>query len=629
MGKLTTIIFILLTGLATALGFYVASADDVVQQPSLVALKPVVDLLVQYGEAFTLQGPQNLPLFLYGILGVVIATGFRIRKPRWNAFTLGLLLAFVGQWVMINVSLIFDLKFRLLPNAPDDVAGNLAMAIGGGLYLLSILAFFCAFRREDPMSALVERSKQDGAFSLRDAVVLFGIAALALFFRLYAINVIPDKFEGELACFSAGATSFDGLFLANKGVAGAWAPLGILYYLPIYITTKLFGSTLVALRMSSTLVGIFTIPFMFLLGRRIGGKQMGFLAAMLLALDTLHIGWGRTDIHPHGVTTWPSLLLCWLLLQAFDSRKMIDALWVALAMGLTWHQYPSGQGAVAIPIFAVGIYWLCNRFSFPLRWTQLPLLVVGMAIWFVGLPLSYYYPEKEIVLKNPFNLTGPRAVWGGAEGAQSSFDVALLVVQKAYEHFWDVIQGLFYKVPYLFHQDIVPTIPNFNIRSISWVVMPLAVAGFFIIIRSIKRFECAVLLAWMLAAILPGIMSESAYPKRLSSFFPALEMLAALALTRYSLFVQSTRQLWRRGLLGLAVTVTFACYIVWASNAWFAGRGEFKYGEPYEVYAAEEMAKEIKPKTTIIADLVLGYHIGKMTYLLIDPLTNPENRPNL
>jgi hypothetical protein len=40
------------------------------------------------------------------------------------------------------------------------------------------------------------------------------------------------------------------------------------------------------------------------------------------------------------------------------------------------------------------------------------------------------------------------------------------------------------------------------------------------------------------------------------------------------------------------------------------------------------MAAEITPKTIVIADFPIGYHDGKMTYLLLDHLTEPANRPN-
>jgi|688.fasta_scaffold09987_13 4-amino-4-deoxy-L-arabinose transferase-like glycosyltransferase len=629
MNKISALLYVLLAAAVTAFGFHLAAVDDSTNTLSLGALKPLTEALILAAKPIANNGAENLP-YTVGLIVLVIAlTGLGLSPAKRNLLAVGLAAGYLGQAVLVSTPFANLVSASTQQPLPDSQGVLLVSLISGGLYLLALSCFFLAFRKQDPMEAIAQGRARDSIFSLRDALALLGVTVIALFFRLYAINYVPDTFEGELAFFSAGGTSFDGMFLANKGARGPWAPLGLLYYVPIYITTSLFGTTLTALRMSSTLVGVFTIPFMYMFARRIGGKRLGLVAALLLALNFLHVGWGRTDIHPHGVTTWPSLLLCIVLLRAFGSRKVIDALWVALAMGLTWHQYPSGQSAVAIPVFAVGIYWLFNRFRFALRWPQLILVALGVGLWFIGLPLSYYYPEMQLSFDNPFNLTGPRALWGGDDAPQSAFGVFMMVVAKSADHFFDVVQGIFYRAFVLFHQDIMPVIPGFNVRTLAWPLVPLAMFGFFIVLRSIKRFESAVILAWMLAAILPGIMSESAYPKRLSSFYPALDLLAAMGLARYALWVSEGGNRWRRATLSVAVFAGFACFTAWSANAWFSGRPEFRYGRPYETVVAEEMAKEVQPKTIIITDLALGYHIGKMTYLMIDALAKPENRPNM
>jgi len=627
MSKFIVALFLILATALTALGFYLAALDDSANQLALVALQPVAGRLIKLGNILFRFRGENMLALLPVIIVALVVTGVRFKKPGHNLFALGLILAFTAQWALINQNLIFALSQGAREG--DAVSSATQMVIGCSMvgYALALLCFYAAFRKEQPRESLAERGVSDSSFTLRDGAVLLGIFLVALFFRLYAINHIFNSFEGEVASYSAGATSLEGMFLANKGVSGPWSPLGILYYLPIYLTTKLFGTTLLALRMSSALVGVFTIPLMYLLARRIGGKQVGFIAAMLLALNALHIGWGRTDIYPHGVTTWPVLLLCWLLIRAADTRKVIDAVWVALVMGLTWHQYPSGQSSVAIPVFAIGIYWLVNRFKSPLRGTQLAWVGVGVLLWLIGLPLSYYCADKTIIFMNPFNLTGRRALWGEVEGGLSTFQIVLMVINKASQQFYDVLQGIFYKVPYLFHQDFIPFIPDFHMRTVAWMIVPFVCAGLFIVLRSIRSFESAVIIAWLMAAILPGIMSEHAYPKRLSTFFPALDLLAALAIALYLAYARETKQRWRRVLAKGSVLACFALSIVFGASAWFSGR-DWKYGEPPEVFAAAEMAKEIQPKTIIIADLLLGYHVGKMTYLLLDALTDPKNRPN-
>jgi 4-amino-4-deoxy-L-arabinose transferase-like glycosyltransferase len=86
--------------------------------------------------------------------------------------------------------------------------------------------------------------------------------------------------------------------------------LGILYYIPIWIMVKIHGVTLLALRLSSAFFGVLTVPLLYWMVRRFFGVAAASVAAWLFVFDQLHIGWSRTDIHPHGVTVWPALLVC-------------------------------------------------------------------------------------------------------------------------------------------------------------------------------------------------------------------------------------------------------------------------------------------------------------------------------
>jgi hypothetical protein len=453
--------------------------------------------------------------------------------------------------------------------------------------------------------------------------------AIGLIFRTYALNVIADSFEGELSPYSAGASSLKGMLLANRGTNGPWSPLGILYYLPIYSTTKIFGTTLVALRLSSALVGVLTIPLVYLLAARLSGRIGALLAASLFALNCLHIGWSRTDIHPHGVTTWPTLLMCWFLIKAYDTKKIGWACGVALMMGLSWHQYPSGQSAVVAPVIAVVLYWMTNRRSLPLTRTQTTLVATGLALWAIGLPFSYWLADGRWQFINPFTLTGPRALWGHEGQPLSQIEITGLVVTNALKHLGDVLQGIFYRQPYIFHQEWLPYTESVLGRTVAWLEVPFSLLGFLIILRSIKSFESAVMLGWIIAAILPGILSEHAYPKRLSTLFPAIDIVAALGMaTLVHYGITRYRSKWR-GLVGAtAFVVIFAAYAAFTTWSWFSGR-YWRYGLPAEIAFAERLKEAITPGTIVIADLNRSYEAGKYLYLTLDHLADPSSRPNI
>lgn len=602
----STFYFTIVLVLITYLGCYFVALDNQLGERSLGFLTDPIMALSAYGMYFTTAAYEWIPKAIAAMCVVLALLGIRRKTFASNLYFSALIAGLVSEYFLVVVRM------------------PLFGAVGYGL---SFLFLVLATLKQRPLDPILDDLQRSNDFTSKDAVLLGVVTVTGLIFRMYGLNQNFDSFEGELASYSASATSIPGMFLANQGY-GWWAPLGILYYLPIYLTTNLFGVTLVSLRLSSAVVGIFTIPFLYFLGRRIAGRDAALIGAVLLALNHQHIGWGRTDIHPHGVTTWPTLMLCLAFLRACETRRVIDFIFVALAMGLTWHQYPSGQSAVIIPFIASALYFVFNRGRLPFRWYHSLWLLLGAALWFIGLPLSYYYPKGEIVLANPFNLTGPRALWGGMDGEQGALNRVLAVVQIALQHLWDVIEAIFYRARHLFHQDFIAEVPEMYPRTLPWMMTPFMFAGLIMLIRSAYRLEVAVLLSWVIAAILPGILSEQAYPKRLSTLFPALDLITAIGVVFALSYLRMGNRGWRRFVASCSLSAALFGYGVFECRQWFSGL-RYHYKEPAEIHAADEIASRIKPNSIVIGELSLGYYTGKMTYLLLDHLTSPERRPNI
>lgn len=614
--------------------FYQVVLESDTSAPALQRLSPYIEYVSLKVKEWSAYGNAG---FL-GLVGVAATTllviGASLRERSSRLLWYSAALAVVAQFFLVDRDLCSAIgqALGLIPSNVflhanrDD--WQIAVPLGALFYALAIAVFIAATKKTE--STTYDFGKSDCAgFRLGDLVALTGVFVIGLIFRSYALNVIADHFEGELSPYSAGATSIKGMLMANRGANGPWSPLGILYYIPIYITTKAFGTTLIALRLSSTLVGVFTIPFVYLLAARLSGRLGAILASALFALNCLHIGWSRTDIHPHGVTAWPTLLMCWFLLKAYDTRKLGWACGVALMMGLSWHQYPSGQSAVSIPVIALGLYWLVNRFSLPVSKGQTALIASGILLWIVGLPFSYWLADGRWTVLNPFTLTGPRTLWGSEGPPQSHLETAILVISTALKQFGDVLQGIFYRQPYMFHQEWIPYADAVFGRTVAWLQVPFLVLGFLLIVRSLRRFESAVLIGWLIAAILPGILSEHAYPKRLSTLFPALDIIAAMGMAALlrTLALQSGLR-WRQALATTSIIVSLVAYCAFMSYAWFSGR-YWRYGVPAEAAFAARLSQSITPGTIVIGDLNRSYEAGKYLYLTLDHLVAPENRPNL
>ncbi len=75
-----------------------------------------------------------------------------------------------------------------------------------------------------------------------------------------------------------------------------------LYYLLLHLWIGLFGSSVVAVRLLSVLIGTATVPLLYLAGRRLLGHNGGLLAAFLLTVSPFHIYYSQ-EVRMYGLVT--------------------------------------------------------------------------------------------------------------------------------------------------------------------------------------------------------------------------------------------------------------------------------------------------------------------------------------
>lgn len=490
---------------------------------------------------------------------------------------------------------------------------------------VAVLTLFWLSRLQSERQSAALVARESFRFSWNDFFSLSAVTVIAVVFRFYALNRVFNYFEGELSPYSVGATSLRGMLHANVGEGGPWAPLGYLYYLPIFVTSKLFGTTVLAIRLASAIVSTLTVPLIYGLLRRLSGSRAAIIGALFLALDPLQIGWGRSDIHPHGSTVWVAILLVWACVNAAEYGRRRDFVAVALLMGLACHQYPSGQVAVLIPaaLFLWNLVWRSERDSFVSARAAFAL-VVGLALWARGFPLQYYLAYGRWQFPNLLTIFGARTSWAAAGGRDSALHLFLAIGARVLSNAKDLLWGVFTRVPYLFHQEWIPEYPDLPPRSVFWIAAAMAWLGTLRLIRHPRDKRAAVLLLWALCGALAAVLSERAYPKRASIVYPAIYALAAMTLASVRKEITTTRA--RSATLSV-VEWSAAILLVTASlHQWFSGV-HYPYGEPREVVVARKVKTLLRPGTIVISDFTEEYQRGKVTYLLLDSLESQSVRP--
>jgi uncharacterized membrane protein len=109
-------------------------------------------------------------------------------------------------------------------------------------------------------------------------------------------------------------------------------PLG--YYLAMFGWTKLFGTSALALRFPSALLGILSIALIFRVGALTYDRNVGLIAAGLLALHGLHIYWSQ-HARMYVPECFFGLLATWLLMEILCSQRRPPSLEFAYAATLT------------------------------------------------------------------------------------------------------------------------------------------------------------------------------------------------------------------------------------------------------------------------------------------------------
>lgn len=522
------------------------------------------------------------------------------------------------QWVLAGVAAAVWGQAALVLRHPD--AGVGLWLLGAGLAAYGLIGLTRtgapAWRHTTPGATAWDRT---------DILAVLLLLLVAALFRFYDLGRIVNYFEGELAPYYAGASSLHGMWLADAGKNGPWAPMHMSFYLPIWGSMHLFGSTVLAIRIAAAVVSLASVPLLYAVGRRAGGRPAALLATSFLVLDPLQIGWGRSDISPHASTLWAPLLVCLTLLRAEERRRPIDFVLLALAMGATWQTYPSGQSAVLIPVFVFGTAYLLGSPRIRRLGFKPPLAVVsGIILWAASIPLPWLIATHRWRFPNLLHEFGNRTSWDAAP-AHGLAQIVVQILSLAATNTREILEGLFYRVPLLFHQTFLPAVSGFFQRSLNWTALPLAVLGIAFSCRVPTLRRARVIVAWALVAAMPSILSDQGFVKRAATLYPALFVLAGVGFSVVWKWASQHRRALRTA-IGTAVVTGLVGLAALQSYLWFSGV-EYPAGTPALEISLRSLHPYLKPGTIVVLDPSHPYLSGMTTYLLLDTLAQKERFP--
>ncbi|HUE99125.1 MAG TPA: glycosyltransferase family 39 protein [Anaerolineales bacterium] len=224
----------------------------------------------------------------------------------------------------------------------------------------------------------------------RWTILLAAATALVFFFRFYQITSVPpepfsDHAEKIFDVYDVSQGEPHIFFIRNTGREAFQ-----MYW--TLLVARLFDTDLsfLSLKLGTAILGLMTLPFIYLLGKEIGGPRVGLFAFILAGIGywpnvISRVGL-RFPLYP--LFAAPTLFF---LLRGLRTRNRNDFLLSGLFLGIGLHGYSPMRIVPFVVVAAFVLYWLHSQSKGSRKELPVWLVVLALVSMFVFLPLLRYW----------------------------------------------------------------------------------------------------------------------------------------------------------------------------------------------------------------------------------------------
>lgn len=332
--------------------------------------------------------------------------------------------------------------------------------------------------------------------------MIWFILALGFFLRIISLNqsLWLDEAINVLA-----AKNYSLLNMLTVYAQADFHPPG--YFIILWLWTKVFGYSEIVVRLPSVIFGLLTIWFVFLIGQKIYSKSLGLIAALILAVNPLHIYYSQ-EARMYALAALAVSLNTWFFLNLIKGDKGSLGKWGGYMLS---NLLVLSSDYVAYLIFPVQLIPLLisRQIHYLKRW--LVPFSISLAIASIWLPLFLTQ------LKVGLSTTESVPVWKEVVG---SFGLKPLILTY--------IKFIIGRID---HPDLIIYGSLFSIPGLLFL---------FLIWRGIKstnQFNRNFLLSWMIIPVTFGLLISILAPIynyfRLLFILPAFILLTALGILSF------------------------------------------------------------------------------------------------
>lgn len=266
---------------------------------------------------------------------------------------------------------------------------------------LALLVFFLAAFWEEPgqtirkIWAAIKGFAGQPVFNIRItpwAALLMLSAGLVLFFRLYALNEVPGEMfsdHAEKLLDVSGVLSGNHLIFFPRNTGREAVQMYLTAAAAILGGT---GLSFMSLKIGTALAGLLALPFVYLIGKRVGGRWVGLFALLLCGIAywpnvISRIGL-RFPLYPLFVA--PAI---YFLIRGFQERSRNSLILAGLMIGLGMHGYSPFRIVPLLIVTAFLLYFAFCRSAEERSKLGINFLVLALAALIIFLPLLKYMIE--------------------------------------------------------------------------------------------------------------------------------------------------------------------------------------------------------------------------------------------
>ena len=268
------------------------------------------------------------------------------------------------------------------------LGGNLFTPVNLTLWLAAIIFIVIAFRLPRP-----HRGKAAVSINWGWVALLVAASALVIFFRVYHIQQTPGE------PFSDHAEKILDVYDVTRGQTHIFFPRNTgreaiqMYWTVLIAWVFRTGLSFLSLKIGTVLFGLFTLPYIYLLGREVANERVGFLAFLFAGIGywpnvIARIGL-RFPLYP--LFAAPTLFY---LIRGLRTRSRNDFILSGIFLGVSLHGYSPSRIMPFLVAAAFLLYMLHTQSKGVRRDAPAWFIMLGFVSLVVFLPLLRYAIEN-------------------------------------------------------------------------------------------------------------------------------------------------------------------------------------------------------------------------------------------